>query len=58
MPDQAVIIVDVPPIAPTAPGEGQERPVSPFVYADPEQRFGEPNWRTEPTSELDPRKGR
>ena len=58
MTDQVLIVDTSLPALPTSPAEGREWPVSPFVYADPEQVYAEPNWRTEPTTEMDPRKGR
>ncbi len=53
-----VLVTEPLPPPPMTSGEAREIPVTPYPNQDPEQRYAEPTWRSEPTSELDPRKGR
>ena len=53
-----VLVTEPAPPAPVTSGEGREIPVSPFPNQNPEPFYANPAWRSEPTSEVDPRKGR
>lgn len=48
---------DTPPPVPADPSEGRER-YGPDRRVDPDPRYATPEWRREPTTEFDPRKGR